>query len=235
MREIAPTAWLERLEERSTGVREPPDAEHVHELRVACARLSVWLDLGGWRTLRDDLRWLRRSAATVRDLDVVLHRFRGRIWATELEAQRSVGASDLLRVLGSPRAHGIVPAISVMPAVSEETALEHLAREQARTLRAGKRLRKREKDLAQVHRLRRAVRRLRYVLEWISDAPEDLASLQSDLGALNDLAITDRMLAGRAGEDGIAADRALVEQELEEQREKIEDTWSDARKVVEGL
>jgi CHAD domain-containing protein len=235
MREIPPTAWLEKLEERANGVREAPDPEHVHELRVACARLIVWLDLGGWRTLKDDLRWLRRSAATVRDIDVVLHRFRGRVWAVDLAAQRSVGASDLLRVFSNPRVQGIVPALAVMPAVSEETALEHLARERRRTLRAGKRLHDKEKDLAQVHRLRRAARRLRYVLEWIGDAPKDLAELQGELGTLNDLAITGRVLAGRTGEDGIAADRALVEKELEVQCEKIEDAWSDARKVVEGL
>src|ERR1043165_1021156 len=82
MREIPPTAWLDRLEERTSLAESAPDAaldaEAVHELRVACGRLIVWLDLGGWRILRDDLRWLRRSAATVRDLDVVLHRFAAR-------------------------------------------------------------------------------------------------------------------------------------------------------------
>lgn len=235
MGDIPPTAWLERLEERTNGVLEVPDPEQVHELRVACARLIVWLDLGGWRTLRDDLRWLRRSAATVRDLDVVLHRFRGQAWAAELGAQRSLAASDLLRVLSGPRVQGIRSALSVMPPVPEETALEHLAREQRRTLRAGKRLDRSEKDLAQVHRLRRAVRRLRYVLEWVADAPEDLASFQGELGILNDLAVADRVLAGRAIEDGIAADRAQVERELEEQCERIEEAWSDARKVVEAL
>jgi len=234
MGEIPPTAWLDRLDERARGVREVPDAEHVHELRVACARLIVWLDLGGWRTIKDDLRWLRRSAATVRDLDIVLHRFRGRPWASELEAQRAVGASDLLRVLGAPRVAGILTALSVMPAIDEKTAREHLEREQRRALRAGRRLDK-EHDLAQVHRLRRSVRRLRYVLEWISEAPEDLAALQTELGTLNDLAITDRVLAGRASEDGIAGDRALVEQELREQCDRIEEAWSGVRKVVEEL
>jgi CHAD domain-containing protein len=234
MGEIPPTAWLDRLDERARGVREVPDAEHVHELRVACARLIVWLDLGGWRTIKDDLRWLRRSAATVRDLDIVLHRFRGRPWASELEAQRAVGASDLLRVLGAPRVAGILTALSVMPAIDEKTAREHLEREQRRALRAGRRLDK-EHDLAQVHRLRRSVRRLRYVLEWISEAPEDLAALQTELGTLNDLAITDRVLAGRASEDGIAGDRALVEEELGEQCERIEEAWSGVRKVVEEL
>ncbi len=234
MSEIPPTVWLDRLEERARGVREVPDPEHVHELRVASARLIVWLDLGGWRTLKDDLRWLRRSAATVRDLDIVLHRFRGRPWASELEAQRAVGGSDLLRVLGTPRVAGILSALAVMPAISEDTAREHLERERRRTLRAGKRLKK-DQDLGDVHRLRRSVRRLRYVLEWSSEAPEDLAALQTELGTLNDLAITDRVLAGRASEDGIAGDRALVEEELREQCERIEEGWSSVRRVVEDL
>jgi hypothetical protein len=79
------------------------------------------------------------------------------------------------------------------------------------------------------------VRRLRYVLEWISEAPEDLAELQTELGTLNDLAIADRVLAGRASEDGIAGDRALVEEELREQCDRIEEAWSGVRKVVEDL
>jgi len=165
----------------------------------------------------------------------VLPRFRGRPWASELEAQRAVGGSDLLRALGSSRVAGCLSALSVMPAVAEEAALEHLARERQRTLRAGRHLDKKRSDLARVHRLRRSLRRLRYVLEWISEAPEDLAALQTELGTLNDLAITDRVLAGRASEDGIAGDRALVEQELREQCDRIEEAWSGVRKVVEDL
>jgi CHAD domain-containing protein len=197
--------------------------------------LIVWLDLGGWRVLRDDLRWLRRSAATVRDIDVVLQRFAGRPWAPELAAQRSLGASDLRAAFANPRVQGLVQAMAVMPSVSEEAVLDHLAAVRHRTLRAGKRLGRTEKDLAQVHRLRRAVRRLRYVLEWIGDAPEELAELQSELGLLNDLVIMERLLSDRPGEDGIAADRAVVDKELAAHCGRIQDLWDDARKIVEGL
>jgi CHAD domain-containing protein len=234
-REIPPTAWLDELEECTASAPGAPDAEAVHELRVACGRLIVWLDLGGWRVLRDDLRWVRRSAATVRDLDVVLQRFGSRPWASELAAQRSLGASDLVRVLSNPRVQGLVQAMAVMPSVSEEAARDHLARLRRLTMRAGKQLGRPEKDLAQVHRLRRTVRRLRYALEWIEDAPEELSSLQAELGALNDLVITDRILSDRPGEDGVPADRAVVEKGLREQCERIEETWERSRRTVEDL
>jgi len=239
MREIPPTAWLDRLEERTSLAESAPDAaldaHAVHELRVACGRLIVWLDLGGWRILRDDLRWLRRSAATVRDLDVVLHRFAARPWAGELAAQRALGASDLRRTFSLPRVQGLVQAIATMPSVSEEAALDHLASLRKRTLRAGKHLGHVEKDLGRVHRLRRSVRRLRYVLEWISDAPEELSELQTELGDLNDRAIALRILGDRESEDGVAADRGVLEKELAAQCGRIEDLWDDARRIVEGL
>lgn len=235
MREIPPTAWLDRLEERTVSAQGTPNAEEVHELRVACGRLIIWLELGGWRVLRDDLRWLRRSAATVRDLDVVLLRFGSRPWAPELFAQRELGASDLRDVYSNPRVQGIVQAMAVMPSVHEENALDHLAAVQRRTLRAGKRLGRTEKDLAEVHRLRRCVRRLRYVLEWTAEAPQELAELQAELGDLNDLVIMQRVLADRPGEDGIAADRAVVDKELADYCGRIQDLWEDARKIVEAL
>jgi len=235
MREIPPTAWLDRLEERIVSTNGIPDAEHVHELRVACGHLIVWLYLGGWRVLGDDLRWLRRSAATVRDIDVVLLRFGARPWAPDLAAQRGLGASDLRDVFANPRVQGLVQALAVMPSVSEEAALDHLAALRRRTLRAGKRLSRTEKDLAQVHRLRRSVRRLRYVLEWIADAPKELTALQTELGSLNDLVVMERLLSHRPGEDGIAADRAVVDKELVEHCSRIQDLWDDARRIVEGL
>jgi CHAD domain-containing protein len=235
MREIPPTAWLDRLEERLVPTNGAPDTGQVHELRVACGRLIVWLDLGGWRVIRDDLRWLRRSAATVRDIDVVLQRFGARPWAPDLAAQRSLGASDLRAAFANPRVQGLVQAMAVMPSVSEEAALDHLAAVRRRTLRAGKRLGRTEKDLAQVHSLRRSVRRLRYILEWIGTAPKVLAALQTELGSLNDLVITERLLSDRPGEDGIAADKAVVEKELSLHCGRIQDLWDDTRKIVEGL
>ncbi len=238
MREIPPTAWLDRLEERILSADGAPDTDHVHELRVACGRLIVWLDLGGWRVLRDDLRWLRRSAATVRDIDVVLLRFGARPWAPDLAAQRGLGASNLRAAFANPRVQGLVQAMAVMPSVSEEAALDHLAAVRRRTLRAGKPLGHAQKDLAQVHRLRRSVRRLRYVLEWVGDAPKELAALQTELGSLNDLVIMERLLSDRPGEaalDHLAADRAVVEKELAVHCGRIQDLWDDTRKIVEGL
>jgi len=235
LREISPTPWLDHLEERATAMQANPDADSVHDLRVACGRLIVWLDFGRWRVLRDDLRWLRRSAATVRDLDVALERFANRPWAADLAAQRSLGASDLQRVLAHPRVQGIVQALAAMPAASEEAAVDLLAALQRRTLRAGKRLGHPEKDLGEVHKLRRSVRRLRYVLEWIDAAPQELADLQTELGALNDLVVTGRILSGHANEDGVAADRAVVEKELGQQCGRVRDTWEDAREMVESL
>lgn len=232
--DVLPTAWSARLERR---LRDAPDAlgaEEVHELRVACGRLLVWLDLGGWRVLRDDLLWMRRSAATVRDLDVVLERFGARPWARDLLAQRELGASDLRKALAGRRPQGLVQALAAMPAATEDSVRTKMEELERRAARAGERLGRKEEDIDHVHRLRRAIRRLRYALEWTGDSPADLVRLQADLGQINDLAITDRVLADRAGEDGVQADRETVASELRARCEGVRDAWEQVRESVEA-
>lgn len=230
---IVPTEWSARLERRLREASEVLGADEVHDLRVACGRLLVWLDLGGWRVLRDDLRWLRRSAAAVRDLDVVLQRFGGRPWAKELAAQRELAAGDLRTTLKSGRALGLVQSIPALPPPTRDSALAAVQHLERRTERAGDRLRRREEDLERVHALRRAVRRLRYALEWTDDSPSELVRLQNELGQINDLAITDRVLADRAGEEGVQADRDVVASELRARCENLRDVWDEVRQSVE--
>ncbi|HEU4743256.1 MAG TPA: CHAD domain-containing protein, partial [Meiothermus sp.] len=63
---IAPTRWLLHLENHLPVARKGADPEGVHQVRVAGRRLRVWLELGGYQVLHDDLRWLVRGAGKVR-------------------------------------------------------------------------------------------------------------------------------------------------------------------------
>jgi hypothetical protein len=64
--------WLDHLERNVPVARKRLDPEGVHQMRVALERLRVWTKLAGENELGDELRWIRRRLATVRDLDVRL-------------------------------------------------------------------------------------------------------------------------------------------------------------------
>lgn len=235
MNPIVPQPWLERLESRVRAPREQLDAEAVHELRVAAGRLRVWLQLGGVRVLQDDLRWLRRSASALRDLDVVLERGVKKPWARELPARREMLAADLAGALADARLRGLLQSFAILPHVTEDSARDRAAKFKKRTLRVGERALKHGEDLERVHRLRRSVRRLRYAVEWLEDESRPLADLQGALGELGDLATVERYLAGRPDPDGFEADRRAIEREVAEQRDRVLAAWRESRDDVEAL
>ncbi|WP_114314147.1 CHAD domain-containing protein [Thermus caldifontis] len=64
--------WLEHLKKHFPLALEGQDLEGVHQVRVAARRLRVYVELLGWRVLRDDLSRLFRGTSRVRDLEVAL-------------------------------------------------------------------------------------------------------------------------------------------------------------------
>ena len=98
-----------RLIEHDEGVRAGEDPEAIHQARVATRRLRA--NLGTLRPLLDEerveelraeLSWLGRALGDVRDLDVLLVRFRAR--AQRLEARDAHAAKRLLAGLAESRA-----------------------------------------------------------------------------------------------------------------------------------
>ena len=94
---IASEPWLSQLASQLRAVRANASVEDVHHLRVAIARLRVWLSLGRWHALQDDLRWLRDRAAAVRDFDVQIEHGPPPRWASYLQQRREQARLQLVR------------------------------------------------------------------------------------------------------------------------------------------
>lgn len=177
--------------------RDADDPAAARGLRVATRKIDVWLRLGGRRVLRDDLRWLRAAAGPARDLDVLLDA-RGitGVHRDALRHRRDRANADVVATLATPRAAGLVQALVVLPPIARSDArpqLQRLARD-AVTLP--------DDTAVALHAVRRAVRRVRYGLEWLGEPDEPLVEAQDALGA-----ISDRLMAG---EPDLDADDPLV-------------------------
>ena len=156
-------------------------AEGVHQVRVALRRLRVWLAFKGHRSLQEELRWLCGCLALLRDLDVfgealtpqALAELRPEAVARAVEAlgsERWVSLRDRLNSVRPPRRSQAKRALPRL-----ERKLDELRASRPRS------------DGEALHRMRRALRRVRYAREWLGLDTADLAQEQERLGAVCDL------------------------------------------------
>jgi CHAD domain-containing protein len=177
---IDATEWLNHLD----GARDlalAGDAEGVHQVRVALRRLRVWLEFKGHESLAGELRWLCRALAELRDLDVF-----GEVLTEEVCAQlRPEAVEEAMEALQSERWAALRQALAEVRAPKRSRAKQKLKRFE-RTL---EKLRTHlpEGDGEALHRLRRALRRVRYSREWLGLDTAELAVEQDLLGAVCDL------------------------------------------------
>lgn len=231
------STWLDELGSQIARLRVAIDPEAVHRMRVAAGRLSVWLELGARRALRDDLRRLRRSASVVRDLDVIAaHVHEGEAaWIQALREERAEEAARLRVALSSDRHAALVDALGSVPdpdAVCVRSALQRMKR---RVQRAGDRLDEPEGRERALHRLRRRLRRLRYALDWMGADTAELRDLQQHLGGLNDLAVEMERLEARRGDLALDGRRKAVRREMDEHRERAVEAWHALRPRIGEL
>ncbi len=232
---IAATPWLKELESRVAGARERSDPEEVHQLRVASRRLAAWLRLGGMHVLRDDLRWLRRVAGPVRDIDVVLDLEGDPSWTRWLRSERRVQHQALSAALGAERTGGLLLALASLPPVSAGGAREQLGRLAGKALAAGEELEAAPEDAERFHRLRRKVRVVRYGLEWLEEKTGAFREFQQISGLAADRALALRLLASYPQLEELAARRTALEVELIERRRAAVEAWSGLRERVRAL
>jgi CHAD domain-containing protein len=178
--------WIDHLERHVAMARAGNDPEGAHQVRVAIARLRVWLTLGGGHALDDELRRLRKRLAKVRELDVMLELDPPRKWAVELRRRRAKEQEKLGEALLGERIASLLAALAKLPPVAVEMARLNLPALARQALERGKALRKAWHDADAIHALRRAVRKVRFAREWLRDKPKNLAKLQSALGAAVD-------------------------------------------------
>jgi CHAD domain-containing protein len=138
--------------------------------------------------LRDDLRWLRRAAAQVRDYDVLLERALPSSFVEWLTVERAEARDHLLAALNSARCPSLLGALAPLEPIDEREITKQVEVERRKVVRRGRALERAAATTEQAHRLRRAVRRMRYAREWLGEKPRELKSLQDELGRLNDAA-----------------------------------------------
>lgn len=227
--------WLDEFARQVERLRAAIEPDAVHRLRVSAGRLSVWLELGARRSLRPDLWRLRRSAAAVRDLDVLASHDLDGAWTETVRQERAVEAACLRAAVHSPRVEALLDALVVVPepdAVHVRSAIQNMKR---RVQRAGDRLDDPDDKDGALHRLRRRARRLRYALDWLGSDSSDLRRLQEHLGGLNDLAVELGRLEARAGDPALESRRHAVLREIEERRSSALETWSAIRPRIGEL
>lgn len=226
---ISPTAWLERLEQSLANARAGDDPEVVHQVRVAAARLRVWLDLGGRRALVDDLRWLRRSASPVRDLDVLIAENPDPTCTSWLSARRVTSRAEFRAALDDERVGGLLTALAAMPALQRARARQRIAHVEQRVMRAGAELERDTSDVHAWHALRRALRRLRYALEWLDEDTDSIRAFLDVLGELNNRVVEERHLTECPPSNSATEALAAVERSIETQREVAAAGWTRLR------
>ncbi|MBL8718799.1 MAG: CHAD domain-containing protein [Myxococcales bacterium] len=214
--------WLEHLRLHLGVLTEEVTPASVHQLRVALARLRVWVLLADDDALGAEIRWLRRAAATVRDLDVQLSQpAMPPSLAVELRKERATAAKALSRVMRGARAAALLSSLERVKPLTARRVVRKTGRLAQKALLRGDVLV--AGDWEAMHAFRRAVRRVRFALEWSgADRPECFVDLQSRLGDLNDLQMAiERAKRAPATRPVLAYRRALREALVDAERRAL--------------
>lgn len=259
-------ACLEHFAANRAGILAGEDPEYLHQGRVALRRLRTALGLFGpvlerraRRALRRDLRALLRKLGPARDWDVFVAFTLAPALAAEpgnKGLETLLRRSDRLRRRAGERARR---AAAAWPASQLERAFHAVApvpgparlpiRSHAREVleRCARRVRKRGKGIgklgpAGLHRLRLAVKRMRYALHYfaplfgerrVKPMREALESLQHALGGANDCAVAAALLRKlRAAPGSVVARRNAAK--LAAHRKELRAAWKAFRAAREA-
>jgi CHAD domain-containing protein len=225
---IDPAPWLSHLRHHLPIAREGSDPEGVHQVRVAGRRLRVWLELAGLGVLEDDLAWLVRGAAQVRDLEVLLSDRQPEAFARWLRKELEAARAAFVPMLDSPRMAGLLRALSSLPPIPTPEAQARLPRFERRVWRRAAAWSK-EDTLEALHDVRRALRRLRYAREWLEHDTDDLKQLQDALGQVGDLSFTLSYLQRFEQEGGrvTSSHKRRLEDSLRQAVEQARQGWRE--------
>lgn len=236
----------------------------IHQTRVALRRLRAAFGLFKSavdgpvvRALSAEAKWLAGECAPARDLHVclnetlrdvppVIRRIGNRLAKTHLERART--ALSGARFEGF---HRQLEAFAALSPASTDKRLDAFARSELgkrhdKVVHRGRRLG--SLDERRLHRLRIAIKKLRYAADFLRPAfasplakpyIEATVRLQGALGALNDRAVAAHVLAdlataARPSEDAARPLKALARQAAsgsKRRRRKLERVWKEFRKA----
>lgn len=228
--------WLRHLKRYLKVARVGIDPEGIHQVRVATRRIDAWLVLGGWRVYRDDLRWLRDRASAVRDIDVLLTR-KGlpRSLRSALMARRRQAHAEFILACDAARLAALVVGLSAVRPIQAAEARRRLGRLFEVVFEVGKDVEENGSKSESMHRLRRALRRLRYAMEMLDGSTAPLKRIQELLGNLNDLAVALRNIDQLPADKVPPKYRAALDDELALALPLARGLWLDEKDRIKRM
>ena len=213
------------------------DAEALHQARIAMRRLRAAMSFfrpairrSGLRRLRSELSWLTTSLADARDVDVLIahHDDLSRADRRKLRLARSAAYAQATGAIDSQRLRGflldLVEWLSTAEWQKKSATLPILTFASRRLDRLWKEVRQRSSHLVELddtglHRLRIAVKKLRYAVEFLDmlygkrarKFASRLEKVQDGLGLMNDEAVGRNLIAAlslRSADESCQATRA---------------------------
>lgn len=229
-----------QVEARTRAFRENVDSESLHKLRVALRRLrTLWwayepyLDKAAAKAHRREFKLLADAAGHTRNWDV-LRSVLSVENSTEHSFTRLLEKVDECRKCSLTASRAIIESVDLdqllgIQVESSRVRLHSQAYDEPLTAFAARRIAAAERSLnkrvqrarahqnpeyAELHQLRIAGKKLRYMLEFFvpilddcdSSSIQSLAALQDELGALNDYVTSEALLQGHVNELGEEAD-----------------------------
>lgn len=223
------------------------DAEAVHQMRVSVRRIRALLRAFApilpepLLSLDPPLQWIGGSLGAVRDLDVLRERFPSCL--IKIDAARSVRLSQLREDLSSDRFESLVGTLrsagdhrrydtALAGAPFELVAPDILRRQYLKVKELGS-----VTEPAQIHRLRKRAKRLRYVSDCFTDSygkaadrfSGALRALQDLLGQYQDDVVAEQLLAE------IGCDETLEAGKLHGLEEALSDLHKQWRKLKRAM
>lgn len=197
------------------------DEAALHQARIAMRRLRGALDFfrpairqSGLSALETEVRWLAGSLADARDIDVFMaqHDYLCRADRNKLRAARKAAYTRAIAAVDSPRLRSLLLDLVQWLAVGEwqkKTAGRSISKFASRRLdNRWNTVRQRASNLAELddnglHRLRIAVKKLRYAVDFLGPLygkrarkiESRLGKIQDCLGLLNDEAVGRKLIA----------------------------------------
>lgn len=267
LRSIVATCHDDLLKHRAV-VLTSRRAAGIHQTRVALRRLRAALTLFGHavvgeqeqqdlRMLADEAKWLAGECAPSRDLHVFLtetagdlppkvRRIANRLVRAHLERARAALANDRFDGFVGQLAAFIETPAPLPVGRLDELGRNVLEQRHHKVIRRGRKLGSFDRE--RLHRLRIAIKKLRYAADFLRPAFASRAAkpyiqattrLQGALGTLNDRAVAEQMIADLATEarptEDVARDlRKLAKQAAsgeKRHRHRLERAWKKFKKA----
>jgi CHAD domain-containing protein len=188
--------------------RRSPSLERVHKLRVSVRRIQtvLWLfkgdpDLSRFRRLSRTQRELSKRLGEVREMDIAIQDGEEyHLNCRKLKIRRRSSRLSLQKYLSASRREELMDElIRLQTQIRVHRTFSHASRFRKLNTQLSFWMNFSFDDQTDIHRFRRALKRMRYVLEAMGQSVDALKALQDLLGRANDLKVLQELCGKKAG------------------------------------